>query len=246
MTSWFLSDIHLKDINERSGNILLRFLFELKKDPTAHQVFLLGDIFDAWVSDGTAFTKHYRVLIECLRDLKKSGTQIHYFEGNHDVHIDIFWTKKLNIPVYTQAKDFEIDGLKFRLEHGDYINPDDLAYINYRESLNREWVKFAAHTLPGFFWKTLGEYHSLKSRKKTSAYANQNKDKIRYLIRTHALRSFEQAPFDYIINGHMHVFDDYTFEVQGKSVRSVNLGTWLDVPRIAKFESKKLEIINVG
>jgi UDP-2,3-diacylglucosamine hydrolase len=46
------------------------------------------------------------------------------------------------------------------------------------------------------------------------------------MIRDHATRAFNEKPFDLIITGHMHILDDWTFERNGRQVRSVNLGSW--------------------
>lgn len=245
MISWFLSDIHLKDVNERNGNTLLRFLFYLNQNPGKHRLFLLGDIFDFWLSDGKVFQQHYQVLIEQISKFKKNGGLVYYFEGNHDFHIDVFWTKYLEIPVYEAAAFFEQDGLKLRLEHGDFINPNDKAYLRYRATVRHPLVEPFGHYLPGWFWKWFGEKTSQKSRKRSSYYASQNSEKMIQLIRDYARRVYLENEFDLIVTGHMHFYDDYEFVVNQKKVRSINLGTWLEVPRVLKIENGKIETLLV-
>lgn len=245
MNSWFISDIHLKNVNERNGNTLLRFLFYLNQNPKEHRLFLLGDIFDVWVSNGVAFVNHYKMIIDQIVKFKKSGGEVYYFEGNHDVHIDAFWTKKFDIPVIENMQYFDLDGLIVRLEHGDFINPDDRAFLQYRELLHSPWVEFLGHSLPSHFWKWIGENQSRKSRKKTSRYAIENSERIIKLIRSYAETAYKEKSFDVIVTGHMHIFDDYQFEADGKKIRSVNLGTWLEAPRALKITEKKIEVINL-
>lgn len=246
MTSWFVSDIHLKNINERNGNTLLRFLFFLNQNPKQHQLFFLGDIFDFWLSNGKAFADHYKPLIDEIEKFKKGGGYVCYFEGNHDFHVDVFWTKKLGIPVYEDEAYFKIDNLDVRLEHGDFINPDDVNYLKYRELVRKPWIEPIGHIVPGFFWKWLGEKLSQKSRKRSSNYTRVNADRVRELIRAHAHRVFEKKPFDLIVTGHMHIVDDYSFEQSGHKVRSINLGTWLDKPRVLKIENGNAELLEVS
>ena len=225
MNYWFISDIHLRDVNERNGNTLLRFLFFLNRQPKNHILFLVGDIFDFWLSNGRAFAEHYQLLINEIRRLKENGGQVYYFEGNHDFHIDTFWTKKLGIEVIENFKTFNLDGLKVRVEHGDFINPDDQAYLQYRALVRKPWLELIGHTLPGFFWKWFGERQSQKSRKKTSHYAIQNSEKIVQLIRRYAENLHRAEKFDLLITGHMHVPDDYSFSSEGRAAHSINLGT---------------------
>lgn len=245
MKSWFLSDIHLQNTHERNGATLLRFLFYLNQNPKEHRIFLLGDIFDAWVSDGSAFVKKFELFVNEIKKLKAGGAEIYYFEGNHDMHIDIFWTKQFGIPVIEEMEYFNIDGLIVRVEHGDLMNPDDKAYLQYRDLVHKPWVEFLGHNLPSRFWMWITEAQSRKSRKKTSRYAEENGEKIANLIRTHAKKSFNDRPFDLIVTGHMHIFDDYEFETGGKNIRSVNLGTWLEKPRVLLLENKNIQILEV-
>ena len=246
MKHWFISDLHIKDINERNGNTLLRFFFYLNQNPSKHKVYFLGDIFDFWLSDGKAFQKHYQYLIQQIKFFKDNGGELIYFEGNHDFHIDRFWTHKLDIPVIENEAYFQIGKLKVRCEHGDYINPDDKAYIKYREKVRRPWVEWIAHTLPGWFWKWFGETLSAKSRKKTARYAIDNTEQLRTMIQAYAMKVYNSEHFDLIVTGHMHIFDDYEFTgSHHKHVRSVNLGTWLELPRALCIENDKVEIINL-
>lgn len=244
MKAWFLSDIHLKDINERNGQTLLRFLFYLNQNPQDHQLFLLGDIFDFWVSDGRAFVDSFREIIDQITLLKKNGGEVYYFEGNHDFHIDRYWTKKFEIPVIEDFAYINLQGLNVRIEHGDFINPDDAAYLKYRAFIRHPIVEFIGHVLPSSFLKSFGESQSRKSRKKTSSYALQNFKRIQDLIRSHAHRVYLEKPFDLLVAGHMHILDEY--ELSGlKNVKSFNLGTWLEQPRVLLLENKKTQIIDL-
>lgn len=246
MNSWFISDLHLRDVNERNGNLLLRFLFFLNQNPSQHRLFLLGDIFDMWISNGPAFVNHYKLIVDEIKKLKVGGGEIYYFEGNHDFHIDTFWTDQLGIKVIEDLEYFDIDGMKVRIEHGDFINPEDKAYLQYRALVRHPAIEPFGHYLSGHFWKWFGESKSKKSRKKTGRYALENSDKIKKLIRTYAERVYvNEKPFDLIITGHMHVFDDYVFEINQKIIRSINLGTWLEVPRVLKITSKEVKIYQI-
>ena len=101
MQAWFISDIHIKNINERSSIKLLRFLHFLRDNSEATHLFLLGDIFDLWVGDSDIFQTKFQAIVDALADLKQKGMQVVYFEGNHDVHVKRFW-EKMGIPVHVE------------------------------------------------------------------------------------------------------------------------------------------------
>ncbi len=246
MKSWFISDLHLKDTQERNSQILLRFLIVLNQDPKNNQLFLLGDIFDFWLSDGRAFQNQFQVIIDEIVRFKNTGGTVYYFEGNHDFHVDVFWTKKFNIPVIEDLAFFKIGNFETRLEHGDFINPHDHNYLNYRASVRRPWVETVGHLLPGIFLKWLGGALSSRSRKKSKEYSMQNQTEIKNMIRTHAELVIDQKPFDLIITGHMHVTDDFEFNHAGKLIRSINLGTWLQKPVALMVEDSTIKWIDLN
>lgn len=241
MSTYFISDLHIKDINERNGIVLLRFLNFLaeQKNPEKNQLFMLGDIFDLWVSDHSNFAEKYKALVDACRRLKDLGTKITYFEGNHDVHIDEFWTKHLGVEVYVEAHYFNIDGTTFRMEHGDLINQNDVTYLRYRSIIRHPIVEQIGHMIPGEVWDWVGGRASKKSRRASSKYRIERANELVQMIRAHGQQAYSQRAFDVIISGHMHVFDDYEFQVQQKNVRSINLGSWLEVPNALEFSSGK-------
>lgn len=245
MTSWFVSDIHLKNLEERSGQILLRFLHSLNKNPKENRLFFLGDIFDFWLSNGEAFYKYYRPLVDEIVEFKNNGGEVYYFEGNHDFHVDVFWTKKFSIPVFENEYYFNLESTVVRLEHGDFINPDDTAYLKYRETIRHPYLEPLGHIIPGFFWKWFGEKMSQKSRSKSSHYATSNPEKMRAMIRSYAHKCYNEKPFDLIVTGHMHVQDDYVFEVQGKKIRSINLGSWLEKPCALRLQDGEASMVEL-
>lgn len=229
-------------MEERSGQILLRFLNSLKsKDPRQLQIFFLGDIFDLWVSDGKVFIQKYKALTEIIAELTGCGVKIYFFEGNHDLHIDPYWTKVLGVQVYVDPQYFDFDGMKVRLEHGDLINLEDKAYLRLRGVLRNPFIELIGHIMPGIVWLKLGDVWSPRSRKKTAKYGVRNEARIIDMIRAHAARAFAENSFDLIITGHMHVRDDYKFDVGSQSVRTINLGSWFQDVQILKIANKQVE-----
>ena len=249
MEAYFISDIHLKSVNERNGQVLLRFLHSLVPDagPGLH-LFLLGDIFDLWLSDHAIFIKKYYSIIEIFKELRQKGAKLYYFEGNHDLHLSPYWRDQLGFEVYDKAAYFELGGRTVRVEHGDEINQDDLAYLRLRKFVRSMPIEFLAHYLPGKFWEEVGKLASHTSRKYSTDYRERTGPLLQEMIRKHALRGFESKPFDLIVSGHMHIKDDYEFDrTGGIRVRSINLGSWFDEsgPQAFYMNSEKMEWIKL-
>jgi UDP-2,3-diacylglucosamine hydrolase len=231
MRAWFISDLHLRDINERNSILLLRFLRSLLKDSETTHLFLLGDIFDLWIGDSEVFQKKFQELVDVLVELKRKGVEIVYFEGNHDVHVKGFWENKLGIPVFVDAQIYQLKNFKVRLEHGDFINPNDTAYLKYRNFIRKPSLEKVAYLLPGRLLDEVGLFSSKLSRKKSSVRRRNNLESLRVMIRDYAQEKIKETDFDYIITGHMHVRDEFEFAVAGKKKISINLGSWFETPK---------------
>ncbi len=150
MTAWFISDIHIKDINERRSIELLRFLSSIiKGERQATHIYVLGDIFDMWVSDADYFIKKFQGFVDLVLQLKNMGIEIVYFEGNHDVYVKHFWQTRLSIPTFDEPQYFQLGTYQLRLKHGDLINPEDETYLKYRKTIRHPLVEKIL--LPSFF-----------------------------------------------------------------------------------------------
>lgn len=252
MTALFVSDIHLVAPDDEKTKLFVKFLTDLYadvRDRTAHpaassapdprtQLFLVGDIFDLWVADHDYFAEKFRDVVDSIRALVKSGVEVHYFEGNHDLHLTKFWSDAIGATVHKDAATFAINGLTVRVEHGDLINPDDRGYLFLRKFLRSAPMTFLSHRLPEIAVKAIGERASRASRDYTSNAKGKPADEIRRLIRAHAERVGRQETFDLIVSGHMHVSDDFVFDVDGRQVRSVNLGSWYEPPRALVIDDR--------
>lgn len=245
METYFLSDLHLKSINERNGQTLLRFLRSLSSQERPFRLFLLGDIFDLWVSGHTVFRKKYAELLIEFEKLKKVGSKIIFFEGNHDMHLHPYWQDVLGAEIFTDAHYFEINGLTIRCEHGDLINLEAKNYLRLRKTLRHPIMQTLSHRLPGEFWVGVGEFFSGLSRRRTKNFSTRNEKEIVQLIRDHAHRAYIEKEFDLIISGHMHVLDDFEFQMNQKKIRSINLGSWMQQAQVLKLTDNQLEWITL-
>ncbi len=229
---YFLSDLHLRDMNDDQAQTLLRFFISLESQAKQSIIFLVGDIFDLWIGKHDYFIQKYKPLIEELQKLISLGSEIHYFEGNHDLHLKKFWQDDLSIIVHSDPEYFHMGDEIVRVEHGDQMDPDDKGYLFLRWLLRTPVMTAIALYLPGFFIAWLGRTMSKTSR----AYTNSLRDPQRILktIHNHANKVFAERPFQAIVTGHVHLRDETTFIVGGQKMTSYNLGSWDDGCRLLR------------
>jgi len=228
--AYFVSDLHLDLPDDPRSLLFERFLAIVADDQRATHLFLMGDIFDLWLADHDYFCERYADIVARLRELRASGLEIHYFEGNHDLHLTRFWSDEMNMIVHEGPINLHVGATRLRLEHGDQMDPDDRGYIFLRWFLRTPPLRFLIHHLPGKLVAWIGERASAHSRTYTSETKTLSADDAVEKIRTHAAKVHAKEPFDLIISGHVHIRDDARITTEAGQARSVNLGSWLDRP----------------
>ncbi len=236
MKTYFFSDLHLKNDEDRPSQIFAGYLESLAANSSRGRLCLLGDIFDFWLADHSLFLRRHQRVVTAILNLKKLNWEILYFEGNHDLHIHWFWRHRYGITVYNSAQYLNFEGVIFRLEHGDLINLNDKSYLKFRGFVRHGLIRPLAKILPGRFWRSIGDGLSRKSREAGSRRPIAASE-LRTMIREHAERSFLERPFDVIVTGHMHVQDDVEIFVKGRQTRSINLGSWFEGPHVTIWEA---------
>ena len=243
--AYFVSDIHLSDSTGPNAQIFLRLLDQLRVPGNATHLFLVGDIFDLWIGSHEYFEEKFSTVVKAIEAVAAAGVEVHFFEGNHDFHLKDYWSDESPIKVHTDEAYFDLAGKRVRVEHGDMINPEDHGYLFLRWFLRTPVMKFLSLNLPSTLVKTIGERASKASRYHTSTAKELPETQIKALIHEHAVEVYREEPFDLIISGHVHVFDDALIPVSGLEIRSVNLGSWYGKKKAFVLTDAKAEFIDL-
>jgi UDP-2,3-diacylglucosamine hydrolase len=229
----FISDLHIKDMQEEKAQILLRFLISIQSQASVTNLFLVGDIFDLWLGSHKYFIKKFRPIIDELKKFLAAGGKVHYFEGNHDLHLNHFYEWGLGCQVYNQASVFTFDNHVIRVEHGDQMDPEDKGYLRLRWFLRTDFSKALILNLPGMAVAKIGDIASKTSRNYTDN--KRDPERILNVIHEHARKMHKLSAFDTLVSGHVHIRDEYQFQDNGKNITSYNLGCWDDRPIALQF-----------
>jgi UDP-2,3-diacylglucosamine hydrolase len=124
-----ISDLHLEP--SRPG--MLEAFERLLAGParTAEQVYILGDLFEAWVGDDDDEPLADRVAL-ALRGLADTGTDIAFQHGNRDFLLGAAYAMRCGMRLLPEVAVEPIEGLPTLLLHGDTLCLDDTAYLAFR------------------------------------------------------------------------------------------------------------------
>lgn len=240
----FVSDIHIAGDQDPKYEEFCRFLdFCLQSKPV--DLFLVGDVFDLWIADRRYFVTTYSTAIEKIRQLVQKGVRVHYFEGNHDLDLRVFW-QKLGVYVYEEATYFKLGENVVRVEHGDQMDPSDKGYLFLRALLRTRLVRMLGRLLPNFIVRWIGERASRASRDYTTHTKSVSDSEVRSKIEVHVEKAYQQNPFDVFVSGHVHVALDTQAPMEaGHIVRCFNLGTWLKEPLVLELNGPSRRLLPV-
>lgn len=238
---YFLSDFHLGAPDYASSlereKILVQFLSSIKDK--AAEIFLVGDMFDFWYEYKKVVPKGYTRLLGKLAELSDAGIHLHFFVGNHDMWMQDYFQKELNMPVYFEPKEFERNGKTFLIGHGDGLGPGDHGYKRLKKVFRNPVSKWLFGIFPPLLGMGLANYMSRRSRAQTGAteeiFLGEDKEWLIIFCKEALLKK----RFDFFVFGHRHLPIDYRLNEES---RYINLGDWIRYFTYAEFDGEKLEL----
>lgn len=240
--TYFASDFHL-GVNGRLTSIererqLVRWLDMARQD--AEAIYLVGDIFDFWFEYKHAVPKGHIRLLGKLAEIRDAGIPVYIFTGNHDMWLFDYLEKELDLTVYRQPIQKEINNKKFFIGHGDGLGPGDHGYKFLKKVFSNPLCQWLFARLHPNFGIGLASFLSGKSRD-----ANHDEDIFlgednEWLIQYSKRKSEKLPEVDYFIFGHRHLPIDW--QLPNKKSRYINLGEWVNFNSYAVFDGTDLKI----
>lgn len=215
----FISDLH---ISLDKPEITRRFLAFLEKRASkAEAVYILGDLFDAWIGDDDPTPPNNKIRKQ-LKQLTDAGTKVYLQQGNRDFLLGDKFCQETGITLIDDYVVIDLHGIPTLLTHGDLLCTDDLPYQAFRaKSHTPEWKQ---HVLskPLLLRLLVARWYRLRShfhkRKKTQEIMDVNQNTVVAVMRAHdSLR---------LIHGHTHRPGIHDFKIDGLPAQRFVLPAW--------------------
>ena len=215
----FISDLH---ISLEKPEITRRFLsFLTERAPKAAAVYILGDLFDAWIGDDD-FTPPNNKIRTQLKQLTDSGTSVYLQQGNRDFLLGKQFSEDTGVTLINEYAVIDLYGTPTLLTHGDLLCTDDLSYQAFRaKSHTPEWQQ-SVLSKPLFVRLLVARWYRVRSyfhkRKKSQEIMDVNQDAVLNIMREcHCLR---------LIHGHTHRPGIHSFKIDDQAVQRFVLAAW--------------------
>lgn len=211
------------------------WLNEIKEDAAA--IFLLGDLFDFWFEYKHVVPKGFVRVLGKLAELSDSGIPIYFFVGNHDLWMNDYFEKELNIPVYRKPQEFTFNDKLFLIGHGDGLGPGDTGYKRMKKVFTNPFSKWLYRWLHPDLGMPLAQYFSVKNKAISGEEDMQFLGEEKEWLIQYAKRKLESKHYDFFIFGHRHL--PLEVPLQEDSLY-VNLGDWIKYYTYAEFDGENL------
>lgn len=238
---YLLSDFHLgvpdaASSRERERKIV-SFLEEIRGD--ASGILLLGDAFDFWFEYRTVVPKGYVRLLGQLAALTDAGIPVHFFVGNHDMWMNSYFQKELNIPVYHEPRSYDFNGKRFLIGHGDGLGPGDQGYKFLKAIFRNPLCQGLFGLLPPVVGMALARYFSQSSRTVTGTADGLFLGEHREWLIQYCREQLLQQHYDFLVFGHRHLPIDFRLS---STSRYINLGDWIRYYTYAVFDGEQFTL----
>ena len=244
MTTLFVSDLHLEAERPAITDLFVRFLRERAR--AARALYVLGDLFEAWVGDDDPAEPGATVARE-LRALRDAGVPLFFLRGNRDFLLGEAYARRAGMRILPDPAVIVLDGRPVLLMHGDLLCTGDTAYQQFRaQTRDPQWQRqFLAQPLPARVAftqqaraRSQAAQDALKAQGMLDAITDADPATVEETLRRYGI--------DTLIHGHTHRPAIHALDIDGRPCRRIVLGDWYEqgsVLRVADgaFELEALE-----
>lgn len=126
----FASDVHLHPSRPETARLFGEFLAGPAR--SAQHLYLLGDLFDAWIGDDDLADPFNAGIAAALKALADAGVHIRFLPGNRDFLIGSGFAAAAGLTLLPDETVADIGGTPTLLLHGDTLCTDDREYQDFR------------------------------------------------------------------------------------------------------------------
>lgn len=236
MTTLFVSDLHLDPARPDITTLFLRFLRE--EAATADALYILGDLFEAWVGDDDPSVAGAEVAAG-LHALAQAGVPVYFMHGNRDFLVGAGYARRAGMRLLPDPAVVSLYGSPVLLMHGDLLCSDDTAYQAFRaQTRDPDWQQ-------RFLDQPLEARLAFAAQARAASMARQQQmlqgDRGTFETVTDVTAATVEATFarfgvDTLVHGHTHRPALHELEVDGRRRRRIVLGDWFEQGSVLRVE----------
>jgi len=232
----FIADLHLQT---EEPAITAGFLCFLQGEARhADALYILGDLFEAWIGDDDPNPLHREIAI-AIKALVDSGVPCFFVHGNRDFLLGKRYARDCGMTLLAEETVLDLYGRNILIMHGDTLCTDDTGYLAFRAKVHNPWIQTLFLALPLFIRSRI----AAKMRAGSKA-ANSSKSMTIMDVNPQAVASvMAKHQVQWLIHGHTHRPYMHDLTVNDKPAHRVVLGAWHTEGSMIKVTPDGVELI---
>jgi UDP-2,3-diacylglucosamine hydrolase len=230
VTTLFISDLHL-DAGEPDA--IRRFTeFVHREAIAARSLYILGDLFEAWIGDDDDDPR-LEPVVAALARLTAAGVACAVMHGNRDFLLGARFCAATGCRLLTDYERVDLYGEPVLLSHGDLLCTDDTRYMTLRAQLrDPEWQR-------DFLAKPLSERRKIANdlRQLSTTEIAAKSYEIMDVNQPTVMRTMREFDVSLLLHGHTHRPAIHRFSLDGKPAARIVLGAWHDGATIVRWSA---------
>ena len=228
MTTLFISDLHLDASRPAITDLFLAFL--RSEALAADALYILGDLFEAWIGDDTP-SPAADAVAAALKEVSDAGVPVYFIRGNRDFLLGEQYAARAGMRILPDPSVIDLYGRPVLLQHGDLLCTDDVAYQQFRAQTRDP--QFQAQ----FLSQPLAARIAFAQKARDASQARQSEmkqdDRSTFETVTDVAPAEVEATFarhgvDTLIHGHTHRPAIHALQVGGGDCTRIVLGDWYE------------------
>ena len=217
----FISDLHLDPERPAITDLFLDFLGTRAVGSEA--LYILGDLFEAWIGDDDSGTMNDAVC-HGLKVCTEAGTPVFVMHGNRDFLLGTAFAERCGCTLLNDAARIELYSTPTLLMHGDLLCTDDTEYMSFRDMVRDPGWQAALLSKPLDERRHMAQEMRASSREQTSGKAESIMD-----VNAGAVgRVMTEYHVQRLIHGHTHRPAIHDLEIAGQPAQRIVLGDWYE------------------
>jgi UDP-2,3-diacylglucosamine hydrolase len=246
MTTLFVSDLHLDPERPAITALFERFLAGEARG--ARALYILGDLFEAWVGDDDPSPAGARVA-SALQDLRTAGVATYFIHGNRDFLLGHAYAEHAGMQLLPDPAVILLDGEPVLIGHGDLYCTDDTAYQTFRsETRTSAWrERFLAQPLAARLAFAARAREASRQHQDTLQGADDGRfERITDVNPQAITETFRRFGVRRMIHGHTHRPAIHTHEVDGRTCERIVLGDWYTQGSVLRVRDGTAELASLA
>lgn len=235
MTTLLVSDLHLDASRPAITRLFLDFLAGEARQ--AQALYVLGDLFEAWVGDDDPGEPGASVCA-ALKSLSDAGVPVFLMRGNRDFLFGPGIAQRCGATLLPDPCVVDLQGRPTLLMHGDLLCSDDVGYQAFRRQVrDPAWQSgFLAQPLPA------RQAFAAKARAASREHQSGVAEAITDANPATVAEVMSRHGVDRLVHGHTHRPAIHALTVDGRPATRVVLGDWYEQGSVLRVDADGLAL----